>query len=83
MSSIWVTIPTVGTWPSASELSTRNAVTDALNATGIGTCTGAGGGMGEMDFSFRIEDEKAARSAIETVMQSLMPGVRYHIRLAE
>lgn len=83
MASVWVTIPLAGTWPTRAELAKRNAITDALTAAGIGTCTGAGGGQGEMDFSFHVDDENAARAAIASAMQSIMPGVAYRVRVSE
>jgi hypothetical protein len=83
MASVWVTIPTAGAWPAPAELAARNAVTDALTAGGIGSCTGAGGGGGEMDFSFRVADEEAALSAIDAAMKAHMPGVAYRIRVSE
>ena len=83
VASVWVTIPTVGAWPTPAELTARNAVTDALTAAGIGTCTGSGGGGGEMDFSFRVGDEQAARDAIDAAMQAHMPGAAYRIRVSE
>ena len=61
----------------------RNTVTDALDAAKIGKCTGAGGGRGEMDYCYQVSDEQAAREAIAAVMQSLMPGARYRIRVSE
>jgi len=81
MAWVWVMIPLAGTWPNREELAARNAVTDALTAAGIGSCTGAGGGQGEMDFSFQVDDENAARAAIASAMQSIMPGVVYQVRV--
>jgi len=83
VASLCVTIPTAGAWPAPTELTARNAVTDALTAAGIGTCTGAGGGGGEMDFSFRIADEQTARAEIDAAMQAHMPGMRYRVRVSE
>ncbi len=83
MARVCVSISVAGTWPSREELTMRNAVTDALDAAEIGKCTGAGGGRGEMDFSYRVSDEQAAREAIVAAMQSLMPGAQYRIRVSE
>ena len=83
MASVWVTIPTAGAWPASEKLTARNAVTDALTAADIGSCMGAGGGGGEMDFSFRVADEQAARAAIDAAMQAHMPGVAYRVRVSE
>ena len=83
MSSVWVTIPTAGAWPTPAELATRDAIIAALSAVGIGSCTGAGGGGGEMDFSFRVGDEHAACTAIEATMRDRTPGIAYRVRVSE
>lgn len=83
MASVWVAIPTAATWPTPAELAARDAVTDELSAAGIGSCTGAGGGGGAMDFSFRVTDEQAARAAITSAMQAHLPGVEYRVRVSE
>jgi hypothetical protein len=83
MPHLFVTIKVADTWPSADELDARNAVTDALEADGIGECTGGGGGLGEMDFSFEVADEVAARRALESTLRSLMPGAEFRIELME
>lgn len=62
-----VIIPFAGTSPSPDELAARNAAMASLDEVGIGTRIGAGGGMGEMDYSYRVTDEPAARSAIERI----------------
>jgi hypothetical protein len=36
-----------------------------------------------MDFSYQVSDEQAAREAIATAMQSLMPDAQYRIRVSE
>jgi hypothetical protein len=59
MAHVFVTIPIGANWPTPEELAARDAVTDALTSADVGICTGAGGGMGEMDFSFRVTDESA------------------------
>ncbi len=83
MAHVCVSIPVARNWPSREELMMRNTVTDALDAAEIGKCTGAGGGRGEMDFSYQVSDEQAARAAIAAAMQSLMPGVQFRIRASE
>ena len=79
MAQIFVTIKVAQTWPSSKDLAARNAITDALNAAQIGKCTGAGGGMGEMDFSYQVVDESIARDSIVSTMQSIMPSAEYQI----
>jgi hypothetical protein len=83
MPHVFVEIPVAATWPSAEDLSDRDAVIEELNRLGIGTCTGAGGGMGSMDFSYRVADEAEARTAIERVMGRRMAGCKYLIRASE
>jgi hypothetical protein len=83
MKHLFVTIPVAATWPTSEELTARNAVSDSLEADGIGNCTGAGGGMGEMDFSMKVSDEPAARAAIASAMQRHMPAAKFEIRVME
>jgi hypothetical protein len=79
--NISVNIPVAGTWPSPEELAARNAVMASLNELGIGTFTGSGGGMGEMDFSYRVTDESAALSAVERVMREKLPTATYRVQV--
>ncbi len=81
MPHIVVEIPLVATRRPREEITARNAVTEELSGLAIGTCTGAGGGMGSMDFSYRIADESKARAAIEQAMSRHMPGSAYRIRV--
>lgn len=83
MKHLFVSIPVASTWPSSDELVARNTVTDALEADGIGTCTGAGGGLGEMDFSFEVSDESAARASIAASMARHMPAATFRITVME
>jgi hypothetical protein len=83
MLSISVTIPVAGSWPSADELTLRNRVTAALTEVGIGKCKGAGGGCGEMDFSYNVSDEQVARTAIDVAMNQHLPGVAYRVRVSK
>src|SRR6516162_930464 len=70
MATVFVTIRVAGVWPTREELRARDAVTDVLTEAGIGSCTGAGGEGGEMDFSFRVTDIEASREAIGTCDES-------------
>lgn len=83
MASVWVTIPTVGTWPTQEELNSRNAIINALEANGLGICEGSGGGGGKMDFSFRVPDEKTALAAIHRVIQTNRPGLDFSVRISD
>jgi hypothetical protein len=84
MVELEITIPVASKWPSRDELKARNAVEDALNQSAVGKCSGAGGGMGEMDLTFRIADQTAlpaARAVIDQAMNTHMLGVEYRVRL--
>jgi hypothetical protein len=84
MAELEVTIPTASTLPSRDELALRNAVEATLNQTGVGICSGAGGGMGEMQLTFRAADQTAmplARAAVDRAMATHMPGFEYRVRL--
>ena len=83
MKSVLVRIPVANTWPSPQEVAARNLATKALSESGIGVCTGAGGGMGEMDFSYRVADEAVARSEIVRIMQQFFPGVQDRLSLSD
>ena len=83
MEHVFVTIPVAATWPTREELILRNAITDSLESLGIGTFTGAGGGMGEMDFSFQVHDVPAFHVAVETAMQSHLPGAKFCVRVSK
>jgi Immunity protein 26 len=82
MATITITIPVASDWPTSKELARRNKVEAALEASKIMQCTGAGGGLGEMDLTYRVDDDSrvaAARAKIEAAMALLMPGFEYKI----
>jgi hypothetical protein len=84
MLTLEITIPTASTWPTRDELFARNTVEKALNEAGIGRVTGAGGGMGNMDLAYRIDDETKtmeARAAIDQAMKAHMASFQYKIRV--
>lgn len=83
MASVFVTIPVAATWPSAGELKARNAVIAAVDVAAVGTCTGAGGGLGAMDFSYSVADVAAARTVIERAMEEHMPAAEYQMRVSD
>lgn len=64
-----------------SDLAARNVVLERLNASSIGACEGAGGGCGEMDFSYRVNDVEHAHSVIDAALQGQFPGVAFRIRI--
>jgi hypothetical protein len=83
MASVFVTIPVAATWPSADELKARNAVIAAVDTSAVGISTGAGGGLGAMDFSYSVADVAAARAVIERAMTEHMPATEYEVRLSD
>jgi len=84
MTTLTITIPTASDWPTSKEVARRNKVEAALDASGIMRGTGAGGGLGEMHLSFRVDDESrvpAARLKIDVAMALLMPGFEYKVAI--
>lgn len=82
MVALEVTMPIASVWPTRDELSARNAVEAALATAAVGICTGAGGGMGQMHLTYRVNSESevpAARAAIDQAMKKHMPGVHYEV----
>jgi len=79
-----IAIPIANKWPTSEELQARNAVEAALDAASVGICTGAGGGMGQVDLTFRVDDQEmvpAAREVIDRAMKAHMPNFKYNIRV--
>ena len=79
-----IEIPIASTWPTREELQARNTVEAALDAAAVGKCTGAGGGMGQMDLTYRVDKESAvatARVAIDEAMKLHMPAFKYQVRV--
>jgi hypothetical protein len=82
MVTLEITIPVASEWPTREDLTARNAVEDALNAAGLGIISGAGGGMGNMDLAYRLDDEAmipSARVAIDNAMKMHMARYQYTI----
>jgi hypothetical protein len=83
MKHILVEIPVDGEWPSSQDLDARNAVIDELEQLRLGENTGAGGGMGSMDFSLRVADESRARQAIEAAMSKYLPNRQFTLDVSD
>jgi hypothetical protein len=84
MIAVEITIPIASTWPNREELVARNAVEQALMASPVGKCTGAGSGMGQMHLTYRVDDESrvpAARAVIDEAMKTHMPDSQYQVRV--
>jgi hypothetical protein len=82
MVTLEIAIPVPSEWPTRGELVCRNRVEDALNAAGVGTVSGVGGGMGNMDVAYRLDDETkipAARTVIAEAMKSHMANFQYKV----
>jgi hypothetical protein len=83
MITLEISIPIASQWPTRDELTARNAVEAALDAAGVGICSGAGGGMCQMHLAYRVDNESAlpaARAVIDAAMKTHMPGFRYQVR---
>jgi hypothetical protein len=74
-----VSMPVASQFPNSDELAKRNQIIDELKRQGVGEFGGAGGGFGEMDFSFNVKDEAAAREMIADVVNKHLPGVAVKI----
>jgi len=83
MPYIFVDIPVNGDWPSANDLDTRNAITDELDALGIGQLGGSGGGMGSMDFSYTVPDGAIAEATIKKVIAKHLPSREHSISISD
>lgn len=83
MPGISVQIPVDGDWPSPEDMEARNAITDDLDAAGIGEFTGAGGGMGAMDFSYDVSSVDTAKAQIEAALQKHLPGREFSINVLD
>lgn len=82
MPMISVKISVDGDWPSSDDITTRNAIIEQVDAAEIGICTGAGGGMGAMDFSYEVADMARARNLIEAALKKHLPNRKYHIHVS-
>jgi hypothetical protein len=80
---VFVEIPVEGDWPSPEDMDARNAVIDELDQLAIGEFTGSGGGLGAMDFSYRVADEQRARQAIEAAMAKHLPNREYTLDVSD
>lgn len=80
---VFVEIPVDGEWPSPEDLNARDAVIDALDQRNIGEFIGSGGGLGNMDFSYRVSNEEVARQAIEATMARLLPNLPFTLEVSD
>jgi hypothetical protein len=84
MVTLEITIPIRSDWPTRKELAARNAVETALGVAAVGLCTGAGGGMGQMHLTYRLDDDTkvpTARAAIAEAMKVHMPDFQYRVAI--
>lgn len=80
---IFVEIPISGEWPSPEEVNARNAVIDELDQLGIGDFIGSGGGMGIMDFSYRVTDERLAQQSISAALYKHIPNRDFKLEFSD
>lgn len=83
MPYISVDIPVAGDWPSTEDMDARNAIIDELDALNIGQFSGAGGGMGSVDFDYRVTNADAAVVAIKKTIAKHLPNREYSIHVAD
>ena len=74
-----VSIPVARQFPNSDELTTRDAIIEELEQRQLGESTGSGGGFGQMDFAFNVEDEATARALITEVVKKHLPGAAFKI----
>lgn len=82
MTTLTITIPIASEWPTSRQLAGRNKVEAALGDSGIMRSSGAGGGLSEMQLTFRVDSDSrvpAARAKIEAAMALIMPGFEYEV----
>lgn len=76
---LWIHIRVDDFFASRSELAFRNYLEDELTRRGLGQPIGSGSGGGEMDCSFHVQDEIAARKLIADTFAELAPGCNYRL----
>ena len=74
-----VSIPVARQFPNSDELTTRDAIIEELEQRQLGESAGSGGGLGQMDFAFNVEDEATARALITEVVEKRLPGVTFKV----
>ena len=83
MPRISVNIPVAGDWPTPEDMDARNAITDELDEVGLGEFTGAGGGLGSMDFSYTVASGEAAERVVREVIAKHLPKREYSVRVVD
>ena len=73
-----VSMPVARQFPNSDELATRDAIIEELEQR-LGDSAGSGGGFGQMDFAFNVEDEASARALITEVVKKHLPGAAFTI----
>ena len=83
MAYLSVDIPVAGDWPNPEEMNARNAITDELDAMGFGEFSGAGGGMGSMDFSYTVANAEVAEQTVKEVISKHLPNREFSVRMSD
>ena len=61
----------------------RNAIMDELDELKLGEFSGAGGGLGSMDFSYTVADAATAERTVREVIAKHLPERDYTVRVSE
>ena len=78
---LWVEIELEGDgFPTAEELTARNAIMQLVQEREIGRLGGSGGGLGAMDFEVEATSVRSARGTISRLIRRIMPKRRFTIR---
>lgn len=64
-----------------AELDLRHRFVEEVEARGIGEVGGAGSGLGGMDVSVLVRDEKAGRERLTALVRELAPGTVFTIEV--
>jgi hypothetical protein len=63
------------------ELNLRGQLMEAIESRGIGAVGGCGSGLGGMDVSVLVPDERDGREQVAAVIQELAPGAKFTIEV--
>jgi hypothetical protein len=83
MPTVFVDIPVLDFWPSQDDLAARDRVIASLDALGIGSLIGCGGGRGAVDLSYRVTDTAWAMKLIQCVVLDHFPTAQPRICIAD
>src|SRR5262245_30138471 len=62
-----------------AELDLRDRLVEAFESRGVGEVGGFGSGLGSMDVSLLVPDERVAREQVAAIVRELAPGASFTI----